>query len=541
MLKTEVFGDSPQGAFGDWQAKQAPDGYAQRLLNCHWENGTIRPRPGTVPAAVQAGGQFDSTSPAVCLARGVKADGTVIMVMIDTAGVATIYNTALRTQSTYDINTGLSITLGSGLCDWTALYDQLVFTNGSNNPFMYDVENDSWTLLSDAPIAKSVTTYYQKIVFGNIVEAGKENRLEWSEEGQPAVGYDAGSYDNFWVFGQIDPGPIVGVVGMNEALYVFKRGSIASVRGPTEDAFTTSGTREDISGTTGLYGPLAVAVVNEDIYFMDPFFKAMRMRGGRVEHISEIPETGTDFLRDWRTENVINAWNLSDRKVFCWYDTVRKHVHFYVDDEYGPGTSGARVSAVFNTENGFWHEEQVHYTVFGTEYFLECKPCTFFEGTGYTGTQFQAGYAKVVDKTTEWEVLWADSDRQADDTNVPFPCYIQTRNYAREWPSGRVRFLTFNLLWEWQANESGQVADMSVSYYTDKATRPAVGTGTQIYGVTPTNSTTREGLNWKRAGLDIYGHQVAFEIYWASNRDIFGIHQWQGAFVALDAMDDLSF
>jgi hypothetical protein len=98
MIQPQNFQGGAKGMLADWSRRELPDQLAQRLLNCFYEDGVIRPRAGTSTANVQAGGQFDSTSPPVCLARVVKGDGTPLLIMIDNAEDATIYDTSARTE-----------------------------------------------------------------------------------------------------------------------------------------------------------------------------------------------------------------------------------------------------------------------------------------------------------------------------------------------------------------------------------------------------------------------------------------------------------
>lgn len=317
----------------DWRAPADPKVSYPYALNFLHADGLIRLVPGTHPMSYNG----DVGSPARILLRGtqdggnttygvgvgcgVTEDGLGVMVVLGSSVqgvVATVYEAKREgvNQDFYIDALGQTDLTGTGVYDAVgtldtttvfdsiALNDKIIFTNGIGTPFMYDCTTAAFTKLADAPIAKRVTTYYQKVVFGAITEAGKTNRIEWSEEGQPDVGYDAGIYDNLWVFGQQDTGPVISVEGTNDALYVFKRSSISAVRGPTEDAFTTDGTREGISTNIGALGPYCTYIGDDSvIYFLseDRDLYALLPGGSQVVPITK-REDGSSGVQEWKNQ-----------------------------------------------------------------------------------------------------------------------------------------------------------------------------------------------------------------------------------------------
>lgn len=149
--------------------------------------------------------------------------------------------------------------------------NQMVVNDGSNPPWMWDGSGSAapaFTVLTNAPSAcfGPPAIYYAKLVW---IDDGNRTDIQWSEENQPNVGYDSGTYDNVWTLGQTDQEQLTALKATNEALYYFRQRSIGSITGRVTPEFRADGVREGVSETIGTNSPDAVVFDDDHIHFMD--------------------------------------------------------------------------------------------------------------------------------------------------------------------------------------------------------------------------------------------------------------------------------
>lgn len=238
-----------------------PEGTVREAVNRYLKNGVYYPRngvasAGTLPPPVQRIMFWQNRETQVRYTMAIAAGN---LYQYDWAGT---WNQIPMGASEPDLD-------GSNPIGWTAFSDQLVITDGVNTPFTWD--GTDFLLLTDAPVAAGVTVYYFKLFFYDLPL--EPSSFMWSEEGLPNEGYlgpktGGGNHDNAWDFSQTDPGRILELVGLNEQLIIFKDDSISAVRGPVEEEFRTTGVREGISETTGLFAGESVVVVDGDVHYL---------------------------------------------------------------------------------------------------------------------------------------------------------------------------------------------------------------------------------------------------------------------------------
>jgi hypothetical protein len=238
-----------------------PEGTVREAVNAYLKDGRYRPRngvtdAGTLPAPVQKLMYWQNRETQVRYTMAVAAGN---LYQYDWAGT---WNQIPMGASDPDLDASSPI-------GWVSFKDQLVITDGVNTPFTWD--GTDFLLLTDAPVAAGVTVYYFKLFFYDLPL--EPSTFMWSEEGLPNEGYlgpktGGGNHDNAWDFSQTDPGRILELTGLNEQLVVFKEDSVSAVRGPVEEDFRTTGVREGISETEGLYAADSVVVVDGDVHYL---------------------------------------------------------------------------------------------------------------------------------------------------------------------------------------------------------------------------------------------------------------------------------
>lgn len=211
-----------------------------------------------------------------------------------------------KTLSAATLDTGATVY-------FTALGDVAVISDGVHTPFSWDGTTD--TVLTNCPVLFGRPTVYYAKLFG--IKNTERSTIVWSEEGDPATGYEAGGYNNAWTLGQTDQDPLFALYGSNEALYYFRRWSIGAIRGSVDADFVNSGTRESVSATVGIVGPGGLVVTSTDLFFLDANNRprALNIASGVLDDQMwrYIRETIPDFttLRAYQNES-LGAYLSSD-------------------------------------------------------------------------------------------------------------------------------------------------------------------------------------------------------------------------------------
>lgn len=288
----------------------APLGFVSLAQNFYMKGNRWVPRPGLLLSDEQI-----SSDNVQCLAHFEELDGTAWTVAI-VGGDLYSYTWSTDTWALEEDLSAASISQSTtAVTDFAISRGRIIFTDGVNDPWMWDPSTDTFTQLTEAPVSTQVTQYYDKSFFWSGLT------LEWSDEGDPTDGY--ANDLQAWDFAQQDGGPLVSLVGLNEALLVFKQDSIASVRGAVEDTFQTDAVREGISETEGTPGYGNVQVVDGDVYYLSPQGPRVIVGGARRVPL-DMDEQGNDILEDvWSTfarDELANAISFYDkeRKLVVW-------------------------------------------------------------------------------------------------------------------------------------------------------------------------------------------------------------------------------
>ena len=544
----------------DWDAPAAKGAYL-RSVNALPRRGVMRPRPalgvalgneddvGATPIICSGNVQGTASAIGVGIGCGVTEAGLGVMVILsNNASNALTYKVlharlggSNQAQWTQEI-TGAVGAVYDGtsadtlVFDSIALNDKIIFTDGVGTPFMYDCTNETFTKLSAAPKAKRVTVYYQKVVFGAITETGKQNRIEWSEEGQPDVGYDDTGYDNLWVFGQQDTGPVVAVEGTNDALYVFKRTSISAVRGPTEDAFTAAGTREGVSTEVGALGPYCTTIgENSVIYFMgeDRDLYALTPGASAPTPITE-REDGSSGLRDWKNnmQYSYGGWKADYDSITLGYITGSKMVAVFPTQNTAMNTY---YGLLLDTQTMRFCEFRTDAWKFGGRTSSLKGPFVTptWEGGGRFPTVFcvnETGYATGTPGIPVAGILREGEGIDFEDLEDLAPVgvtewneriTIWTRLIGQENPEARKLFTALSI--QCEAQVAATVAGVNIRKYADQGDPPVLESGTVQAGDSVDNSAS--GRDLKRYGFSEYGVTLMIEMSFTAGSSCAGIYQ----------------
>ncbi len=107
----------------------------------------------------------------------------------------------------------------------------------------------------------------QTVPGGSAVQAGVG--FVWSEPNQPAVGYTQTGYANFWNMIQTGSDRLTAILGTNNGLYIWRQNSITVATGTPSINFSSTATRDSSGDATGTVSPWAVAIFNDNIFFLD--------------------------------------------------------------------------------------------------------------------------------------------------------------------------------------------------------------------------------------------------------------------------------
>ena len=261
--RADLRGEPLVGMHDELDPNIARPNYAVSLTNCYLPPGRpgrlVLSRPGLTQMGAQLGGVGARTTQFI--GQYTKLSGTRYTIAI-CGGKFYTYNWSTDTW-TEAVNaaafSGASITLSTTARVYSAqLSDKIIFSDGANTPWMWDgTTNGGLTKLTNAPLFYGpICVYYSKL-FG--IKSAERDAFVWSEEGDPATGYEAGGYLNAW--SPSGASAFHALAASNTALYCFEARRAIRITGAVATDFQTSGTRSDIGERQGTLGP---ALVTDD-------------------------------------------------------------------------------------------------------------------------------------------------------------------------------------------------------------------------------------------------------------------------------------
>lgn len=178
---------------------------------------------------------------------------------------------------------GTSITLDQdSRVFFVEIADVVFVTDGVNTPFTWDgTTNGGLVKLTNCPVLYGQPWVYYAKVFGYMQT--DRSKVVWSEENDPTIGYLMVQYNNVWDSPGQDPNALVAGIGTNDATYFYRDRSTIAVSGPVDTAFSTSGTRANVSSTLGAGSTAAVIYYNKRIYLLDSDARFRVQSGDTIE------------------------------------------------------------------------------------------------------------------------------------------------------------------------------------------------------------------------------------------------------------------
>lgn len=257
--------------------------FAKYIQNCYPVpgGGGLTGRPGF---AVVAGSSAGSRGQGAI--DFVKKSGTRYTVVIYSGEIYTVdwstgsngtLNKVVTSANLSTASVTLSTTARVGMCVFN---DKLIISDGVNKPCQWDGTSGAGGIseLSNCPVLYGVPTVYYAKLFG--IKNSDRSTFVWSEENDSTLGYDTAPYNNAWEFVQNDAEPLTRLLGSNEALYVFRESSVATVSGAVDSEFTTTGTRAGVSEEVGTTAPWSVIYSRSTVFFLDRAGKPHMIRAG---------------------------------------------------------------------------------------------------------------------------------------------------------------------------------------------------------------------------------------------------------------------
>lgn len=370
-----------------------PPGFLSFIQNFFVDDGELRGRPGILSVGSAIGGGNDVQG----IYQWQMLDGTQYTCAFAN-GDLYVLNWATSTWTQYDLSAeGLTVST-TGDINCCTSRGRLIGTDGVNRPFMITGElggaGESFTELSNAPIANRCGVYYDKVFFWDI--PGYENEFQWSDEGDPENGYSG--EDQAWEFAQTDAGRILGMAPLNERNVVLKEDSATMLMGSVDENFSTLAVREGLSETEGTVAGGSVVVLDGDVFTICAN-GPRRIRGGQVyESIHDAG--GVDYLRDeWAKVNR-SAWSGS----LGWVDRQEKHVGWLIPQG---SSSDLNTALVFNTKNSSWSVFKFsgyNFTAVGTVEDTSGNEWVFFGDDSGNVYKYRVGFDQWDDNGTATEL-----------------------------------------------------------------------------------------------------------------------------------------
>lgn len=446
-----------------------PVGMVSYAENYYLDDGVWIPRPGTVSL-----GQPGGANKIQGIINYVELDGTQHFLVFSNADMFE-YNWGAGTWAQTDLNlVGVTVDPGEDL-EFSNSRGRLVVTDGVNTPWMVEPDGlGGWTftVLGNAPIAAGCDIYYNKVFFYAI--PAEENEFEWSDEADPANGYEA--ENQVWEFAQRDSGRILAMRALNEAMLIFKEDSASMLMGQVDANFQTNAVREGLSETEGVIGRRVPVVYEGDVYVLSQEGPRVARGGQRWEQLEML--NGVDVLEDvWSGINR-NAWS----NAIGFVDTQRAHVGWLV-----PRASSTDLNYA------------IVYAVRDGAFFIFQFPSAW-DVTAVAEVEDDNGVEFMMFGTEDGYVYKYDPSL-TDDNGSDLPTTLRSRPYGREMPSVEKRLVEVHLRLYQTGDLTGLIRPVSDG---------VVGDGRR-FGLALGSAAARRRLF--RAGMNVAGREPGWELY----------------------------
>jgi hypothetical protein len=206
---------------------------------------------------------------------------------------------------------------------WVQYLDDIVFVQDDGVPWTWDGTTGAGSLtnLTNAGNVAAYTApavYYGKLFF---IKSSDRRVIVWSEENDAATGYEAGDYNNAWTLSQTNSHPLLWILGANNGLYYWRDDSIGMIQGAVTPDFSTTGTHDGVSTSTGIYAPTdtfnGAVFAGGSIWFAGSGYGIYRLPVGGKPELIEVrpPDEQEDnhnepfgFIDEFYTQSTPKFW-----------------------------------------------------------------------------------------------------------------------------------------------------------------------------------------------------------------------------------------
>lgn len=159
----------------------------------------------------------------------------------------------------------------------------MVVTDGVNRPWIasnfggspitgtyidIDGGGGSWSTWGKPTIYEdSIIFITQTVPGGSAIQA--RIGIVWCEPNQPAVGYTQSGYADFWNMIETGSDPLYAILGTNSGFFFWRAAGIGVANGTPSINFSTTATRDARGEAIGSVSPWAVALFQNNIFFLD--------------------------------------------------------------------------------------------------------------------------------------------------------------------------------------------------------------------------------------------------------------------------------
>lgn len=225
-------------------------------------------------------------SQVVSLGTGARMQGTISYVDPTTGSIYNFFafNGRLYRGSTDVTPVGITIDASTSTrVSFVAVGGAIVVTDGVNRPWVMsnfggtpatgtyidiDGAGGAWSTWGKPTLYQDSVMFITRTVPGGSLVIPRVG-LVWCEPNQPTVGYTQTGYADFWNIIENGSEPLYAILGTNNGLFYWRESSIGLASGTPSINFSTTATRDYRGDPVGTICPWAVAIFNDNIFFLD--------------------------------------------------------------------------------------------------------------------------------------------------------------------------------------------------------------------------------------------------------------------------------
>ena len=527
-------------------AQGTPPGRAHHLTNLIPEpGGGARTRPGYRDTAATYSGTWGTNARTQALAQFTTSGGTTYTIAVVAGVVYTLAFDGDVTSGTWTERvtqaqlSGASVTFSTTAKRtwWAVLNDQIVFTDGVNTPWMWDgTSGGGITDLTSCPVLYGRPVIHYGKVVG--IKNTERSTIVWSEENDPATGYETGGYNNAWTLSQTATDPLYSLLATNRGLYYFRDLGIGLITGAVTPDFQNAGVRDEISTSVGTRSTAGTLEHDGKIWFVSSIGQPWAIAGGQLVPIWKDMALSVAEEAVWKAADYPSAYVTSGNQgdntgwIGAFIESPAS-----VQVEFNPVTGDVVFGAFgadhdflltpmynFDPQSGRLRWVTQFFSTSAMHYFGPMATVKLTDGTKHYPTLMLAGRHT----TTLSRVLWMSREAQYDEFD-----YDTTYDHPKAWViTGRVPpdqeevDLAFDELAMRVGANAAATDDVDIFAQLYTSNRPTAATASTIQSTNPdvvgTTTGSREQLRHIVFGFNQHGRWAAAYVLiaWADSGEL---------------------